>query len=205
MVRRSGIAHRRLHAADQLVDDVADRPLVRHLALDALRHQLQLILDVLLEIAVGRAAGHRPDRAHAAIALVGAALVQEGLARRFLGSGEQRSDHHGRRARGQRLGDVAAGADAAVGDHRHAVLRRAFAAVHDRGQLRHADAGDDPGRADRARADADLDRVRAGIDQRPRRFGGRDVAGDHLDRVGQALHPLDRAARRRRCGRGRCR
>ena len=37
-----------------------------------------------------------------------------------------------------------------------------------------------------------LIRVRAGIDQRARRLGGGDVAGDDLDRVGQALHPLDR-------------
>ena len=37
----AGVAHRRPQAADQLVDDVADRPLVRHAALDALGHQLQ--------------------------------------------------------------------------------------------------------------------------------------------------------------------
>ena len=106
-------------------------------------------LDVLLEIAVGRAARHRPDRAHAAIAFVGAALVEERLARRFLGPGEQRADHHRRGARRERLGDVAAGADAAVGDHRNARLRGRLGRRHDRGQLRHADPGDDPRRADR--------------------------------------------------------
>ena len=37
----AGIAHRRAQAADQLVDDVADRALVRHAALDAFGHQLQ--------------------------------------------------------------------------------------------------------------------------------------------------------------------
>ena len=40
--------------------------------------------------------------------------------------------------------------------------------IGDRGDLRHADAGDDARGADRARADADLDRVRARIDQRAR-------------------------------------
>ena len=80
-----------------------------------------------------------------------------------------------------------------------------LARIHDRGELRHADAGDDPRRADRARADADLDRVRAGIDQRLRGLGGRDVAGDDLDGVGQALHPLDRMRARRGNGRARCR
>ena len=66
--------------------------------------------------------------------------------------------------------------------------------VHDRGQLRHADAGDDPRGADRARPDADLDRVGARVDQRPGRLGGGDIAGDDLDRVREPLHPLDRAA-----------
>ena len=47
------------------------------------------------------------------------------------------------------------------------VFAASSAAVHDRGELRHADAGDDAGGADRARADADLHRVRAGADQRP--------------------------------------
>src|SRR5215831_19611602 len=40
-----------------------------HLPLDALRHELQVILDVLLKAAIGRAARH--NRAHAAVALVG--------------------------------------------------------------------------------------------------------------------------------------
>ena len=42
----------------------------------------------------------------------------------------------------------------------------------------HADAGDDPGGADRAGPDADLDRVRAGVDQRLRAGPGGDVAAD---------------------------
>ena len=71
-----------------------------------------------------------------------------------------------------------------------AFLRR-LDRIHDRGELRHADAGDDARGADRARADADLDRVRAGIDQRLRAFGGRDVAGHHLHLVGQPLDAVD--------------
>ena len=70
----------------------------------------------------------------------------------------------------------------------------AFAAAMIAGQLRHADAGDDPRGADRARADADLDRVGAGVGQRLGRLGGGDVAGDDLDAVRQRLHPLDRRA-----------
>ena len=48
----------------------------------------------------------------------------------------------------------------------------------DRGDLRHADAGDDARRADRAGTDADLDRIRARIDQRLGGIAGDDVAGD---------------------------
>ena len=66
------------------------------------------------------------------------------------------------------------------------LARASSARVHDRGQLRHADAGDDAGGADRARADADLHRVRPGTDQRLGRLGGGDVAGDDLDRVATA-------------------
>jgi hypothetical protein len=103
------------------------------------------------------------QRTHAAVALVAAALEQLD-ARRFLGTGEQAADHHRRRTGGQRLADVAGVADAAVGDQRDAVLQRLGHHV-DGGDLRHADAGDDARGADRARADADLDRVRAGFQQ----------------------------------------
>ena len=53
-------------------------------------------------------------------------------------------------------------------------------ALLDRRDLRHADAGDDARRADRAGADADLDRVGAVVDQRRAPRGGRDVAADDL-------------------------
>ena len=71
----------RAQAADQLVQHAADRSLVGHLALDAFRHELQGVLDLLLEVAVGRAARHGADRAHAAVGFVGAALVEIDLAR----------------------------------------------------------------------------------------------------------------------------
>ena len=61
--------------------------------------------------------------------------------------------------------------------------------LHDGGELRHADARDDARRADRARADADLDGVGAGVDQRLGALARRHVAGDHLDGVRELLHP----------------
>src|SRR3546814_5498899 len=64
-------------------------------------------------------------------------------------------------------------AEAAVGDHRHAELRRRLDAVEDRGELRHADPRDDARGADRTRADADLDAIGARVDQRLGRVTGR--------------------------------
>ena len=92
---------------------------------------------------------------------------------------------------GDRLGEIAGIFDAAVGDHRHAGRARRLRRLEDRGELRHADAGDDARRADRARPDADLDRVRAGVDQRLRALARRDIAGDDRDLVGRALDAPD--------------
>ena len=51
----------------------------------------------------------------------------------------------------------------------------------DRRDLRDANTRDHSRRADRARSDAHLDRVGPRVDQVPGSFGGRDVAGNHLD------------------------
>ncbi len=52
--------------------------------------------------------------------------------------------------------------------------------VGDGRDLGDAGAGDDPGRADRPRADPDLDRVDAEVDELLGRPGRADVAGDEL-------------------------
>ena len=58
------------------------------------------LVGVFLEVAVLRAGLHRADRAHAAVRLERAALVEDRLARRLVGAGEERADHHAVRARG---------------------------------------------------------------------------------------------------------
>src|SRR5215471_6014843 len=63
------ITHCRAQATGELMHDIADRALVGHLPFDALGHELQRVLDVLLEITVGRATRHGADRTHAAISL----------------------------------------------------------------------------------------------------------------------------------------
>jgi hypothetical protein len=55
--------------------------------------------------------------------------------------------------------------------------------IDHRGQLRHADAGHHAGGADGARADADLDRVRPGVDHRLGAVAGGDIAAHHLGLV----------------------
>ena len=107
---------------------------------------------------------------------------------------KQRADHDAVRAARDRLGEVARIFDAAVGDDRHVRRAARLGRLENGGELRHADAGHDPGGADRARPDADLDRVRPGVDQRLRALAGRHVAGDDRDLVGRALdapHLLD--------------
>src|SRR5688500_7065562 len=98
---RAGIAHRRLHPAAPLVDHVPRRALERNLALDPFGDELQLILDVLLKIAIGRTARHRADTSHAAIGFIRTPLIEKGFSRSLFRSGEQRSDHYRRCARGQ--------------------------------------------------------------------------------------------------------
>src|SRR5262249_61948795 len=117
------------------------------------------VLDVLLEVTVGRTARHGADRAHAAIGLVRATLIEEDLARRLVGAGEQRADHRALGAGRERLGEITGILDAAVGDDRGLAGRGDLDRIQDRGELRHTDAGHDPRGADRARTDADLDGV----------------------------------------------
>ncbi|MPL90530.1 hypothetical protein SDC9_36582 [bioreactor metagenome] len=184
----ASVAHRGAQAPHHLVQHRCDRPLVGHLPLDPLGHQL-VGGRILLEVAVGRAARHRAEASHAAIGLVRPALVKDHLARRLVGAGDRRADHGAACARRDRLREIARELDAAIGDDRH--VTRARAGVHDRGELRHADARDDARGADRARADADLDRIRTRLDQRLRRPRRRHVAGHHLHVLAVFLDPLD--------------
>ena len=132
-------------------------------------------------------AGHRAHRPHAAVALVAAALDQLHLAGALLGAGEQRSDHDGRGAGGDRLDDVARVRDAAVGDDRDAELLRPPGGEPDGRELWHAGAATPRASCRSSRADADLDGVGARVGERLDAFFGDHVAGD--DRRGSASSP----------------
>src|SRR6185436_1152472 len=207
--RRAAVAHAGAQAAHQLVHDHRHAALVLHASFDALGHELFHVrlaggtgaafeLEVVLEVAIAAAAAHRANRAHAAIFLEGAALIEDQLARALIGTGKQVARHHRARADGQRLDDVARGPDAAVRDHRDAMLRGRRRALGDRRNHRYADAGDDARGANRAGADADLHGVDANRDQRLGGVRRGDVAGDQIDlgeRLAQLLDDVHHALR----------
>ena len=134
-----------------------------------------------MEIAVGAALLHRTYAAHAAIAFVAAALVQNDFTRRFFCTGEHAAHHDARCPGCNRFGDVAAVAYTAVGNQRHAAAVQSHGHVINRGDLRHADTGDNARGANRARANADLDRIRTGFSQCQRSRTRGDVAADHVN------------------------
>src|SRR5262249_52243257 len=104
---------------------------------------------------------------------------------------EERAEHDGMRACRQRLGNIARVAHTAVGNEGDAGARERFGYVLDRGDLRHADAGDDARGADRARADADLHAVCAVIDERLGPPAGAAVAPPDPPLRIARLDPLD--------------
>src|SRR5690606_30447910 len=81
----AGVAHGGAQASDELVQDAGNRALVGDLAFDAFGDEL-LRRGFLLEIPIGRAAGHGPDRAHTAERLEAAPLVEDDLAGRLIGA-----------------------------------------------------------------------------------------------------------------------
>ena len=195
----AAVAHRLAQPADELVEDVCDRTFVRHAPLDALGNELVDVLYVALEVAVlGESARlHRAERTHAAVLLEAFAARQDDVAGSLVRAGEQPARHHRVGAGGDRLRDVPGGTEPAVADHRDAVRLGGPSTLVDRRHLRHADAGDDTGGADGPRSNPDLDRVRAGVDQRLGRLGRGDVPGDHLavPLPLEAPHHLDHVAR----------
>src|SRR6187401_3491612 len=79
------IAHPGAQTANQLVDHRRHAALVRHTTLDAFRHQLlravtAFDIELVLEVPIAAAAAHGAKRAHAAVFLEAAALIENDLA-----------------------------------------------------------------------------------------------------------------------------
>ena len=177
----TAVTHAGAHTSGNLEQNRVDAALERDAPFDAFRNQLVDIGRIVLEITIGGAVFHRAYRAHATVRFILAALIQEYVARRFFRAGEHAAHHHATGACRQRLGDIARITDAAVADQRHAGSFQPFCHVGDRGDLRHAHAGDDPGGTDRTGANTDLDGVCTVFDQGTGRIGGGDIAADHVD------------------------
>src|SRR5436190_581330 len=186
----AGVAHARAQAAHQLLDHRDRAALVGDAALHALGHELVDVHVRVLEVAIGRALLHRAERAHAAVGLVRAALIELDLTGRLLGAGEERPQHDYMSAGGDRLGDIAGITDAAVRDERHAGLLECLGDVLDGRDLGHADTGDDSRRADRAWPDADLHAIGTVVDKRPRAVPRADVPADDFHPWILRLDPL---------------
>src|SRR5208337_1158911 len=115
-----------------------------------------------------------------AVGLEGAALIENGFARSFFGTGEEAADHDAGSAGSDGLGDVPGIFNAAIGDDGDAGVFGGSGGFHDGGELGNASAGDDARGADGAGADADLKAVNAERDEFPGAFVSGDVAGDNL-------------------------
>src|SRR5262249_45140476 len=89
-VAAAGIAHGSAPSARELVQARGRAPLAGPAALAPLGHQLLELGGGVLEVTIRRAMTlrHRAERPHAAIGLVGGALVELDLAGRLLGAGE---------------------------------------------------------------------------------------------------------------------
>src|SRR6266403_4412840 len=175
------IAHAAAQAADELIRQRGERTLVWDAAFDSLGYRLAA-LDVFffLRIAVGGAFLHGGGRTHSAVGLEGAALIENGFARRFFGAGEKAANHHAGRPSGDGFGDVAGKFDAAIGDDGNAGAFSGARGFCNGGDLRHAGAGDYARGADGARTHADFQAVDTERDEILCAFVGGHVAGDEL-------------------------
>src|SRR5260221_8405223 len=94
-VGAAAIAHPCPQTADELVDHRSDAALVRDPPFDAFRYELlarlgiRVEIEFILEVAVAAAAPHGADRSHAAVLLEAPPLVEDHLARTFVGAGEE--------------------------------------------------------------------------------------------------------------------
>src|SRR6266478_5736544 len=180
------VAHAAAQAADELIGEGSQGAFVRDAAFDAFRDRLAALDFIFLGVAVGGAFFHGGGRAHAAVGLERAALVENRFAGSFFGAGEEAADHDAGGAGSDGLGNVAGKFDAAVGDDGNAGALRGARGFHAGGDLRDTGASDDARGADGAGPHADFQAVDAEGDEILCAFVGSDVAGDELH-VGQAM------------------
>ena len=124
---------------------------------------------------------HRLERTHSAITLELSAVENDGVARTFLRSSNQRTNHHARTASGQSLDNVARIAQSAVGNQGNSRIFQSTVNVIDRAQLRHAHASHDARRANRTRSDSHFHGIGTVFSKHSGSLARRHVAHNDID------------------------
>lgn len=187
-VRGAEVAEAALDATGEGTEDLVHRAGDFLERFDAFGGDLAELAAGGMAVAGGGTLPHGFVRTHAAVFLISLTVDLHQLARGFAAAGEQAAedDRVGER---ERLDDVAALRDAAVGEDTHALLGGGAGGDVKRGELRDADTGDDAGRADRAGALANLDGIRARGGEELDAFAAGDIASDERDALmGLAQH-----------------
>src|SRR5712691_439910 len=124
---------------------------VRDSRLEALGNQVAFIKYVTLEVAVFAIAAllHRAYRTHAPVVFETFTMRDDQFAGTLIDAGQQASQHHSIGTGSDSFGDIARILNATIADDRHTVATCGTCAVINRGDLRHANTGDDPCRTDR--------------------------------------------------------
>ncbi len=162
-ILHTAIAHTCPQAAHELEHDIRQASAERHSALYALGNKF---LGVALEISVLAARSHSSERAHTSVYLKATTLEYLDVAGRLFGTCKETTDHNRARSAAYRLDNVAAELNSAVRNNSLAHLVRLLAAIHNRGDLRHAYTRNNSRSTDRAGSDTDLDYVCAVVYQR---------------------------------------
>ena len=182
--RATAIAHAGAHATGHLVNDGDHGAFVGHTTLNAFGHQLVGIRVAgrgLLKVAVGTALLHGTNASHAPVAFVAAALKQDDFARCFFGTGKHATHHHRAGPCGQCFGNVAAVANAAIGNQGNPRTLECGGHVVDGHDLGHAYASHNTGGANAARANAHFDAIGACLHQCQCRSTCGDVAANYVN------------------------
>src|SRR5918992_3397264 len=113
------------------MDIIGERTFVGHLTLNAFGNQFLHIRDIALTVAVAAPLSHGADGSHAAVYLVGPALIQDRFSGAFFGAREETADHNGISAGSHGLSDIAGELYPSVRDDRHVVTGRRLGATAD--------------------------------------------------------------------------
>ena len=182
------ITHTGTQTTDELEYSIGNRALEGYTTLNAFGNEL---LVILLEVTVLGALSHSTQRAHAAVYLEAASLIDFHFTGSLFTASQQRTEHYSVGTGSQSLDYIAGVLDTAVSDDRNAILGSSTGSVIDGSDLRYTDTGYYTGSTDRTRADTYLDSIRTGFDQSHSSLSSSDIAGDEVYIREGSLYLLD--------------